>query len=227
MAEGPWRVTREPAINLPRSVAGLLACLAVAHVLRVATGTTAEAFALTPADLAAGRYGGLVTHVFVHADWIHLSMNALFIAAFGAPVARYLGSGWRGGAVLWAFFLVCGILSGGLFAQIITLAPILGPGPGGWALLGASGAASGLMGAAARLIDGGGRPLPRVGRTVAGMTISWILVNVILGLSGLTPGTSGAPVAWQAHILGYFAGLALVGVAGRLAGQGGDHVNES
>ena len=41
------------------------------------------------------------------------------------------------------------------------------------------------------------------------MTIAWIVVNVVLGLTGLTPGTAGAPVAWQAHIFGYFAGLVL------------------
>jgi membrane associated rhomboid family serine protease len=57
------------------------------------------------------------------------------------------------------------------------------------------------------------------GRTVVGMTIGWILVNAVLGLTGLTPGTAGAPVAWEAHIFGYLAGLLTIGLFGRLAGD--------
>ena len=34
--------------------------------------------------------------------------------------------------------------------------------------------------------------------------------SLALGLTGLTPGTAGAPIAWQAHIIGYFAGLFLI-----------------
>jgi len=36
------------------------------------------------------------------------------------------------------------------------------------------------------------------------------VVNLLLGLTGLTPGTEGAPVAWEAHIIGFFAGLLLI-----------------
>jgi membrane associated rhomboid family serine protease len=74
------------------------------------------------------------------------------------------------------------------------------------------------MGAAARLIEGRGRLGRLGGRTVVGMSVAWIVVNVIFGATGLAPGTQGAPVAWQAHILGYFAGLLLILPAGWLAG---------
>jgi len=40
--------------------------------------------------------------------------------------------------------------------------------------------------------------------------VAWILINAVLGLTGLTPGTAGAPVAWEAHIIGFFAGLLLI-----------------
>ena len=51
-----------------------------------------------------------------------------------------------------------------------------------------------------------------------GFAVAWILLNAILGLSGLTPGAAGAPVAWEAHIFGFFAGLVLIGPFARLAG---------
>ncbi|MDB5477502.1 MAG: rhomboid family protein, partial [Phenylobacterium sp.] len=64
---------------------------------------------------------------------------------------------------------------------------------------------------------------PLTGRTVIGMTAAWIIVNVLFGVSGLTPGAGTVPVAWQAHIIGYFAGLLLIGPFAKLAGSAGDH----
>ena len=56
------------------------------------------------------------------------------------------------------------------------------------------------------------------GRTVLGMAAAWAIVNVLLGVSGLTPGAVGIPVAWQAHLAGYAAGVLLIGPFARLAG---------
>ena len=190
-----------------------------AHALRVFLGGSADHFALTSADLAGRRLGGLVTYQFVHASWAHVLVNSAFVLAFGAPVARYLGAGPRGATVFFAFFLFCGVVAAATYAGMVdALEAAIGQGRSAWALVGASGAASGLMGAAARLIQGHGQPGPLTGRTVVSMTFGWIIVNAILGISGLTPGTAGAPVAWQAHIFGYFCGLLLIGAAGRLAG---------
>jgi membrane associated rhomboid family serine protease len=74
------------------------------------------------------------------------------------------------------------------------------------------------MGGAARLIEGRGWIGRLGGRTVVGMTLAWIVINVIFGATGLAPGTEGAPVAWQAHIIGYFAGLLLIAPAAWVAG---------
>ena len=60
---------------------------------------------------------------------------------------------------------------------------------------------------------------PMFGSTVIGMAAAWALVNVVLGVSGLTPGAMGMPVAWQAHLAGYAAGVLLVGPFVRLAGR--------
>jgi membrane associated rhomboid family serine protease len=219
---------RQPVFNAPWTVGALLAALIGAHAIRVLTGGSADQFAVTAGDLAAGRLSGLITYQFVHASWAHVLVNSAFVLAFGAPVGRYLGRGVRGSSTFFAFFLFCGVVAAAAFAGMAdSLEAAVGPGHGGpaWALVGASGAASGLMGAAARLIQGQGRPGSLIGRTVVGMTFGWIAVNVVLGVSGLTPGTAGAPVAWQAHIFGYFCGLLSIGAAGRLAGVAQDHAN--
>jgi len=220
------RPGRQPIFNAPWTVMALVAALVGAHALRVLGGGSADHFALTSANLAARRLSGLVTYQFVHASWAHVLVNSAFVLAFGAPVARYLGAGPRGATVFFAFFLFCGAVAAAAYAGMVdALDAAIGDGGSAWALVGASGAASGLMGAAARLIQGRGRPGSLVGRTVLGMTFGWIAVNAVLGISGLTPGTAGAPVAWQAHIFGYFCGLLFIGAAGRLAGASGDHAN--
>lgn len=213
---------REPAFNAPWPVLALILALIAAHAIRVFGGGAAERFALTSVDVAAGRLSGLLTYQFVHAGWAHVLINAAFILAFGAPVARYMGVGWRGAAVFFGFFLVCGAVAAGAYAAMVAFGDQFAHGHSAWALVGASGSASGLMGAAARLIQGRGRLGSMFGRTVVGMTLSWIAVNAILGVSGLTPGADGAPVAWQAHIFGYFCGLLLIGPVGRLTA---DHAN--
>lgn len=212
------RPPAEPFLNLPWIVLALIIGLIGAHAARVGLHVDATPYYLTSEDLNAGRWTGLVSYMFVHGSWAHVVMNTIFILAFGAPVARYLREDARGAALFVAFFLLCGVVAGLAFGGLeLGLAAFRLSDPT-WAALGASGAASGLMGAAARLIEGRGRLGPITGRTVVGMTIGWILLNAVLGLTGLTPGTAGAPVAWEAHIFGYLAGLLLIGIFGRLAG---------
>jgi membrane associated rhomboid family serine protease len=208
----------ERAFNAPWPVMALIAVLIAAHGARIWLGVDPERFALTAQDLDAGRWSGLITHLFIHASWPHVLMNSVFILAFGSPVARFLRTDARGAAMFLFFFIACGVLAGAGFAGVAKVMAGAGLGSPEWALVGASGAASGLMGAAARLIQGRGRLGSVTGRTVMGMTVAWILVNLALGLTGLTPGTQGAPVAWQAHILGYFAGLFLISPVAWVAG---------
>ncbi len=144
----------------------------------------------------------------------------MFVLAFGAPVARRFGEGLRGAIVFLVFFLVCGVLATLTYAALADgVAGLSGAAPPVWALIGASGAASGLMGGAVRLMGPRGRLGAMTSAPILTMTAAWIATNVVLGLTGLTPGTGGAAVAWQAHITGYFAGLLLIGPFVRLAGQ--------
>ncbi len=200
----------EPAFNAPWPVLALVAALIGTHVARTALGIPIDPFAFTSQDLAAQRWAGLITYQFTHANWLHVLTNATVTLAFGTPVARLMGRSARGAGVFLLFFLACGV------AAALGYAPLAGAPE--WALVGCSGAASGLMGAAARIIEGRGRVGSLFGRTVLGMTMGWAIVNVVFGISGLTPGAAGMPVAWQAHIVGFLAGLLLIGPFARLAG---------
>lgn len=207
-------VRREPFLLVPWTIVALCLALLVLYAMQTALGSDAliARFGLSHQALAAGRYETLITSGFLHVSWTHVIMNTLGAFAFGPPVARLMGGGARGALAFAAFYLALEILSGlGLLAS--------DPNPQ-VLCVGASGAVSGLMGAAARLIEGQGRVGPLFGRTVIGFTLVWGSLNVILGVFRLTPGAFGLAVAWQAHLAGFFAGLLLVGVFARLAGRG-------
>jgi membrane associated rhomboid family serine protease len=211
--------TREPVLNAPWSVLVLIVVLIGAHATRLLAGLSPQTFALTQESLRAHRGFGLITYVFVHASWAHVLMNAVFTLAFGAPVARFLGVGARGALAFFAFFVVCGVVAALGYAGLLEALSQMGAASqNGWALVGASGAASGLLGAAARLMNGRGRLGSMFGRNVAAMTLAWVAANALLGLLGLTPGAAGMPVAWEAHIIGFFAGLLMIGPFARIAG---------
>ena len=202
--------------NAPWTIVVLCVGLIALYAVQTFTmnDATLSALALTPGQLAAGHWQTLVTSLFLHGSWPHVLTNAVAALAFGPPVARLFGTGLRGAAAFLAFYLVCGVIAGLGFvlADPHDTAPVVG----------ASGAISGLLGAASRIIQGRGRIGPILGQTVIGMAIAWAIVNVVLGVSGLTPGAMGMPVAWQAHLAGYAAGVLLVGPFARLAGRGPD-----
>jgi membrane associated rhomboid family serine protease len=199
--------------NAPWTIVVLCAGLIVLYAAQVflLSDATLGSLALTPAALAAGRWQTLITSLFLHGSWPHVLMNAVAALAFGPPVARLFGLGPRGAAAQLLFYLACGVIAGVGFvlADPRDVSPVVG----------ASGAISGLLGAASRIIQGHGRIGPMFGQTVIGMAIAWAVVNVVLGVSGLTPGAMGMPVAWQAHLAGYAAGVLLIGPFARLAGR--------
>jgi membrane associated rhomboid family serine protease len=222
MEGSPSPAGRERAFNAPAVVIGLVIVLMAAHAARPLMGASVADLILAKNDLQQGRLLGLVGHIFVHASWPHVLINSVFILAFGAPVARVFGETVWGGIVFLLFFLICGMLAAvGFVAMADAQAWLLGGGGPDWSLVGASGAASGLMGGAIRLMAGRAAGEGALGslasRMVVSASLGWIVINLVLGLTGLTPGAGGAPVAWQAHIAGYFAGLLLIGIFGRVA----------
>lgn len=204
---------REPIFNAPWPAMALTLVIVISFVIqsRLPERVWAD-YVLTPAVvLQYGRWVTLLTPLFLHGGWIHDLMNASAALAFGTPVARLLGLNARGALVFFLFYLACGLLSslGYVMAHPASLAPVVG----------ASGAVSGLMGGASRLIESRGRLGPVLSRTSVGMAIMWTVVNLIIGYVPVMPGMNGAGVAWEAHVAGYFAGLLLIGPFLRMAGH--------
>jgi membrane associated rhomboid family serine protease len=215
-----WRPKPEPIVNAPWPVAALSLSILAAFAIqsRFPLDVAASWLAFSPPDLLRGRLSGLITSLFAHGNWGHALMNAGFILAFGAPVARYFGARPWGVIGFFAFYFSCGVLAClGFAAAHLAFSPAQ-PAQ----LLGASGAAAGLMGAASRLMGGDGEHLGSLtSRPVISMGLAWVAVNALLALapSSLVPGSGGAPVGWEAHLAGFAVGALLVGPFGWAAGR--------
>ena len=99
---GPQRGAGERAINLPPAILWLIAINVVVHLVRQLLSDSVDQqlvieFGLVPANIT-GDQGSLllslislITYQFLHGGWVHLGINMLSLAAFGAPVERLLG----------------------------------------------------------------------------------------------------------------------------------------
>ncbi len=197
----PW-----PPLLITGVIVGLYALQSLGPVEPVASR-----FGFSPAKLAAGDWLSLVTPLFVHGTWMHALLNAAFALALGAPVARFLGASASAVIGFFLFYFLCGVVANLGYAALN--AGDTTP------LIGASGAVAGLMGAAARLIATRGERLgPLTSPPVISMSVALLIVNLLLALFG-APGTGGAPIAWEAHLVGFAAGLLGIGVITRLFGR--------
>ena len=152
---------REPAINLPAVVLGALGLLFAIfllqnYVLGYATNLMVwQEFGFLPAryihPLGAQGFAWLwspFSYSLLHGGWTHIIFNSIWLAIFGAPVARRLGAVrfiilWLASAAFSAFFFAAtdwGAVS---------------------VLIGASGVVSAYMGAACRFVFAAGRFLPQ------------------------------------------------------------------
>lgn len=222
--------TRQPIFNLPAVIGGLIALLLAIHAGRVFF-LSADAdlqvlldFAFFPiretnpgkySDLAAvgelARVWTFITYAFLHADWVHVGLNSVWLAAFGSPLAR------RFGAVRFLLYSGIGAIAGAALHLAIYPSSEI-------PIVGASAGISAMMAGAARFVfqtDGpmwslGGfdayrqsaaplREIIRDRRVVTFLAV-WFGSNLVFGLTGGGGLASGA-VAWDAHIGGFLAGL--------------------
>jgi membrane associated rhomboid family serine protease len=197
---GPGRGTGERAINLPPAVLWLIGINVAVHLLRMLLTEEADNnlimnFGLVPAAYTAGSQDLLsqvaapITYQFLHGGWMHLIVNMVTLAAFGAPVERLLGV-----RRFILFYLSAGIVAA--FCQVVLFPDSTDP------VIGASGAISGVFGAVLMLMRYVGS-LPSL-LPVAGI---WIALNVFFGIFGGMPGSGGEQIAWAAHIGGFIYGL--------------------
>ena len=195
--------------NAPGPVLVLVASILGGYLLQSLAPDSAAVvdwLGLVPREVAHGRIWPLLTVMVVHGSWTHAGLNALGVLAFGTPVARRFGP--RGAPRVFAFYLLCGLISSLGYVLLHWGETVV--------LVGASGAISGLMGAASRLLDRRRALSPFRSRTVLGMAAAWLAINLLMAAGWIDVGAAGAPVAWEAHLIGYAAGLLLIGPFSRL-----------
>ena len=192
----PGRLAR-----MPRVVTGLVGAVVIAHAAR---------YLLSPAALDALINVGAVVpargltlasalgHVFLHAGWLHLAFNMFLILQTGELVAERFGRGWGGAARFLALFFASG--AAGALTYIA-----LNPGSQAPAI-GASGAACGLFSAYLMALAPDWRAALRSPQILQ-MGFYFLAVNV--GVAMLARSSGVLPIAWEAHLGGFIAGLAL------------------
>jgi rhomboid family protein len=142
----------------------------------------------------------IFTSMFMHAGWMHLLGNMLFLWIFGDNVEDYLGR-----AKFLIFYLVCGIAA--TLAQVAVSAESSIPN------LGASGAISGVLAGYLVFFPKGRVKVLMRGRVVALPALVviglWIVLQLISGIASFTQSAQTGGIAYMAHIGGFVAGLAL------------------
>lgn len=213
---------RERAFNLPGVVIAFIAICVGIHLVRSYMLTVEQDFwvilhfAFIPLRYS-GEYAldiwaftGPWSYSLLHGGLAHLAVNMIWLAAFGSPLANRIGT-----ARFVAFWLVTSLAAVGLHYVLHQYEAI--------PLVGASGAISGMMGAAARFgfqVDRGADkpaflgdilPIPDVfrSRTVVTFLMVWMVVNFAAGF-GFGTSESGGSIAWEAHIGGFLAGFLLI-----------------
>jgi membrane associated rhomboid family serine protease len=201
----PGAPGREPIFNAPWAATVLVGAILGAFAAQAWLGgdRMAAIGGFSAPGLAEGRWWTLISAIFLHGGLAHAAMNALGALAFGPPVARLLGEGAKGALAFFLFFLVCGAVASLGFAALHWRDPAV--------LVGASGAVSGLMGAASRIYGRRHGLAPVFSAVPMGWAVAWTIANVLLGITGISPGMPGAVIAWEAHLVGFAAGLVLIG----------------
>lgn len=223
---------REPILNVPAVVLWMLALMVVIQAGRefldddtemrwlVLLAFIPERTVSATSDIPGGMLAGLtslVTHQFLHGDWVHIGINSAWFLAFGTPVARRLGA-----ARFVLFFILSGV-AGALFFLLIE-------GATEALLVGASGAIAGLMGATFRFLysalDRGAigerdgmqsvpvTPLSEAlrDRRILIASALWVAVNLVMAWGAAGVLTESGAIAWQAHLGGFFFGLLTYGL---------------
>lgn len=144
----------------------------------------------------------LVTSMFLHGGWMHLLGNMLYLWIFGNNIEDAMGH-----VKYIIFYILCGILAALAHAMTDPSSQI--------PMVGASGAISGVLGAYLLLF-----PRSQVLVLLPGLGMTRVAAGIVLGMwfvtqllsGGMSIGGKGGGVAFFAHIGGFVAGMALIGL---------------
>ncbi len=142
----------------------------------------------------------LFTSMFMHAGWLHLLGNMLYLWIFGDNVEDRFGH-----LKFTIFYLLCGIAA--TFAQLAFSSGSNIPN------LGASGAIAGVLGSYILLFPRsrvnvlmGRGVIPMPALAVIGI---WIVLQFVSGIGSISNTAESGGVAYMAHIGGFIAGFVL------------------
>ena len=223
--------SREPIFNVPGTVLALIAALIAVHIGRNMLPLEDNTWLLFAMAFIPARYAGLaadipggaiasvtsfVTHMFVHADTVHLAINSAWLLAFGSVLNRRIG------AVRFLAFFTAGGIAGAV-AYLIAHPGLVAP------VIGASGAVAALMGGVMRflfsaidlqrgyLLRDNPAAIPLMDlrsaltdRRIVIATAAFVGLNLLAIIGFGTMGVAGS-IAWEAHLGGYFFGLLAYG----------------
>jgi membrane associated rhomboid family serine protease len=183
-------------------VAANVACFAFELSLGSGLDPFVRRWGLVPADMVEpAALVTLLTSTFLHAGWLHLLSNMLYLGVFGPPVERRLGAARFAGLYL----------GSGLVGSVVYL--LAQPGSE-MPAIGASGAIAGLIAAHLVLYPGAtvGSLTPVLFLHVVESTPTLVLLLVWLAtqlLSGVASLITTTGIAWWAHAGGFASGLTL------------------
>jgi len=194
--------SRRPS-SFPAVTTAIIVVNALVFVLELVGGEEfVKQWAMIPADIVAGRHWiTIVTALFMHAGWMHIIGNMVFLWAFGPEIEDAMGS-----LRYLAFYLLSGLAASAAQIAAMPSSTVLN--------LGASGAIAGVMGAF--LIT-----YPRDQIRVAlflfiFVRITFIPAALLIGLwfiiqffsqVGAVADVQGGGVAYTAHVGGFVFGV--------------------
>ena len=235
-SEKPYAVRKPPGagdtrriFNLPGIVVAIFAVTALVFLLMMFAPTRMArlieiAGAVSPRRFLAGpsANGGILgmiaplfSHMLVHASIPHLLFNTLWLFALGSPVARRMGAegalqsfaAFSRAMLFLSFYALSGAAGALTYIAMHMNEPTF--------LVGASGGVSGLLGGLVRFAFNRTSMLgpeyskisPLFSSTVLIWTVTFIALNVAIGVFGDAIPGGGANIAWDAHIGGFLFGL--------------------
>lgn len=162
-----------------------------------------EKWAFVPSRFMANPVGDsptLFTAMFMHAGWLHLGGNMLYLWIFGDNVEDRFGH-----IVFAVFYLICGLAA--TAAQLVFSIGSDVPN------LGASGAIAGVLGAYILLFPQGRVKVLQGSQVIQVSALIviglWIVLQFFSSIGSITNAAETGGVAYVAHVGGFIAGLAM------------------